>query len=355
MNSFTFKEVGLDEREYIRPQELRQSNYEEVFDKETFIYDVLKNNNKIIFIAPPLTKEQLEFLLDNSYIDNIKLKKLNVNIYKHSRLIKIIVSIKNNFNNCTVFGKEIIFDNGLKGFDTSKVLYTLQKDNRIEWIVDWIKFYNKVHKPSLIVIYDNNSETYDIEELVKRINENDIQNCIVKSFPFKYGPGAFNGSTWDSDFCQYAAFEHIRYNIINQGYLLNVDIDELCYNPEKIYESVFDTIINKYNEKFNVYFFKGRWAYVCDKEKEIFLHKDHNCVEKELTCPYKYVVNLKQLEDKNFLGVHDVFYEKNKMVLEQFEYLHCRNINTNWKYKRTISMMANTEKYEYLNLSALFN
>lgn len=348
-NKITFSELNMPLRVSPRPLSLRQANYEDEFDYDTLIYDVLYRDNKIVILSPFLTEEQISSLLNNILIDGLNIKMFKYHIFKTNRTIKIIIFITDikQINSIFIYKKEMKFlENRFLNYDTSRVLYTLQKNNDIEWIKDWIQYYNHIHKPSLVIIYDNNSDVYTVDELNRELKKI-ATNCIVLSFPFKYGPGAFNGSSWDSDYCQYAAFEHIRYSLPSNSLLLNVDIDEICISLREE-NNIYNYLLSS---EFNAILFKGKWCYIEKDKNEIVDNKHcfHEIFEKDTVCSPKYVVNLDAIEDNIFLGVHDVIYEKNKLTTTDFIYLHCRNISNNWKYKRDNKVQFNENIHERNN------
>ncbi len=331
-NSFYFSELGMTPRAFPRAPHLRQESYEELFDNDTLIYDIVFNGKELVFISPILTKEASNSILENSILNNKILSDYNVKSYTTSRTHKFIIKIEH-IVSLLVFDRKIILSNDLHSTcDASRVLYTHQKNNSLVWIKDWVNYYTKFHNPSVIIIYDNNSDIYTVSELQNYLDNNTKCECIVKSFPFKMGPGAYKGSDWDSDFGQYAAFEHIRYSLKDPQGFLNVDIDELLVTDNKI--SIFE-ILSKTNK--TVVLFKGRWAYVdnaINEDMKNIRHHMHSILENDARCPLKYAVKLNKLNNETLLGVHGVYNIENKTILDTAEYLHCYNISTGWKNYR---------------------
>src|SRR5262249_24401538 len=115
-------------------------------------------------------------------------------------------------------------------FKDKRVLFTLSKNNKIEWIADWIRYNRDIHGANAVLIYDNASTIYSPTELMERLRPMPGMNetCVV-SWPFKYGPlGLGLLHYWDSNFCQYGMLEHARWMFLQQARsALNSDIDEL--------------------------------------------------------------------------------------------------------------------------------
>lgn len=105
--------------------------------------------------------------------------------------------------------------------NTSAVtLTTLQKDNEIRWIRDWINYYKSEHGVETIVLYDNNSEYQSNLEEKLCLGKTSL---YVIDWNFLYGPSKSHGN----QFCQLGSLNHCRLKFGGTGYCLNFDIDEL--------------------------------------------------------------------------------------------------------------------------------
>ena len=123
---------------------------------------------------------------------------------------------------------------------TEFTLMAIQKDNPPVWILDWCRFFNRVHNVSRIVLYDNASS--DLEgiksELQKLSKEMEI-HLVHWNFP--YGPPS-------SAFAQRGALNHCYWNLNDRSrYFLNFDIDEYLVNrtPYSLSEYLNRTMSSK--------------------------------------------------------------------------------------------------------------
>src|SRR5262249_39706879 len=98
-------------------------------------------------------------------------------------------------------------------FHGRRVIFTMSKNNPIEWILDWARFNRDVHGADAVLIYDNGSTAYDSATLSAALKTvADIACSVVVEWPYRYGPQGFNSwDHWDSDFCQLGAWEHARW------------------------------------------------------------------------------------------------------------------------------------------------
>ncbi|WP_222127588.1 glycosyltransferase family 92 protein, partial [Brevibacterium casei] len=84
-----------------------------------------------------------------------------------------------------------------------------------------------------MVIYDNNSTDYSLEDLSNAVAAGGADVSVVVDWPFKFGPqgGKWNGPVerpWDSDFCEYGINEHARWKYLSESkFVIAHDIDEL--------------------------------------------------------------------------------------------------------------------------------
>ncbi len=97
-------------------------------------------------------------------------------------------------------------------------LTTLQKDNPIEWIGDWITWYYKSYGVDRLVLYDNGSSSKEaVIELLQKLTF-DLEIIFVDwDFPHGFHPYKY---------CQRGSLNHCRIRFANGGYCLNFDIDE---------------------------------------------------------------------------------------------------------------------------------
>jgi len=327
-------DAGMVKRKPRRPSKLQQSDFSEKFDYETLFYDYFIKKNSLYFIGPFISDQDANYLISLISINGISLDKLKFKIYKTKKVFKIIVD---NFNiNYSLMVGSLNLNPRvvLPYLDGKKVAYTLQKNNDIIWIADWIYEINRIHGIEDFLIYDNLSDKYNLEEISLIASRLKVNLSIV-SVPYLHGPRSYNlngvTSDWDSDFLQSAMFEHARYRFFdNSGILLNSDIDELIFFP-----SLVDDLIKSDVAAFT---YSGRWAYISSKQKDaavkgIIRHRDHNLIDLNVVCSNKWIVNLALLRDEAFLAVHGIINLTNQVKINNY-FCHFSGISDGWKYKR---------------------
>jgi hypothetical protein len=234
MQRITLSELALEKRVPLRPAELMQHDFYQQFDDETFAYDVFSRGGRTYFICPPLDLGLWERASKAIFADGKLLEAFPIRIY-HNKITKVIIDKQIDMLN--ICGRSLMPTQiESSTANRKKILYTLQKDNSVKWIADWIDWHASVHEIDTVIIYDNSSEMYAISKLQDLIVPSGVE-LIVRACPYKYGPSAHLDSSWDSDFLQYAMLEHMRYfYCCKESLLINSDIDDsypgIQHNPK---------------------------------------------------------------------------------------------------------------------------
>jgi hypothetical protein len=336
MIKINFSDISQENRVPLRPVDLRQDNFDQLFDYTTFIYDIFSNDNKTYIISPPATDEDWTRFKEVALFDNKNISNYSSKLYK-SKIQKLI--IKNSIKEIKIKDKTYNIPK-IKGLGENKVcLYTLQKDNDPQWIIDWANWHIKNHGVTDVIIYDNNSAKYSIDWLKEKTRS--IKSIVhIESINFSWGPINYKDSEWDSDFLQYAMFEHVRYYYLNNnGILINSDIDELIVGEKNL--SISDAI-----KENSCLIYPGKWVYENIKKNSNYLqHDTHSRVDHNSFCNCKWCIHLKNTSDDVFLRVHNVEGKIKKILRKEFIFLHHILINTNWQYERK-TINGNFEDYD---------
>lgn len=326
-----------------RPVELRQQGYSDNFDFNTLAYDVFLSEGKIIFSGPPSINLGLEsyFYTDSFKIDgqNISLNDLNVELGDRVQYNSINYSKKDVTNiQWKIDDKEIQQDvnqDYLRIFKDKNVLLTKSKNNKLDWIRDWVVFYKKTHNIDVVILYNNNSDIYSIEEMRDfLLNQNLGVDIYLINWSFPFGPAGKDG-LWDSDFCEYGIFEHAKRRFLKYANgVLNVDLDEYVFSVND--ESIF----LKLDQQAYVTF-RGHWIspvlYDINKETSIknLFYREKNTVE----CHYKWCISPTKINDAVQWKTH--FIEGFTAVKDNnLYYYHYKAINTNWKLKNAANIIS---------------
>ena len=215
-----------------KTSELNEAQQEKL-DVRTIFYDVFldRNTKELRALGPRLYNLRHEVFPLTILVNGEKVK---FRLYHVDRLVfleseKLLNSIPSSvvvtfqFN---TFEKTIEIDwlrdeRQLEQYDNiSLTISTLQKNNYVEWISDWILWHSRLYDVKRIVLYDNGSSNQ--KQLMKCLKtlEPEVQIVFV-CWPFPYGSKA------SYQFCQHGTLNHCRLKFpISSSYCINLDIDE---------------------------------------------------------------------------------------------------------------------------------
>jgi hypothetical protein len=200
------------------------------YDYDTVFYDVFfdARNRFIYTIGPPfLNLNKSLFPITYRINDDSRIYKLKITEYFDELLAIGKIPLKD----LQVYDENIIefnFNNHFQWKGRIKlnkykvqpiVLTTIQKNNRIQWIKEWVEFYSERHKVNQTIIYDNGSCNRDD---LKTISDEHIS---IVAWDFKYGPIRSHGN----QFCQLGSLNHCRLKFGLNNIIMNFDIDELLH------------------------------------------------------------------------------------------------------------------------------
>jgi hypothetical protein len=222
-------------REPVRPAEYRGAGFAEKYDSSTLFFDAIfsSDGSKIILLGPPFNN-LADHVAGFVIVARPSGERCNYEIRNMDRHAQMWISVPPGTERISVhspLGEYEVTPNANQSafFSDKRVLFTLSKNNRLEWIEDWVRYHRDIHGANAILLYDNKSTEYSEVHLAQRLSQiAGIERVGVVSWPFKYGPlGTVDGLYWDSDYCQAGAFEHARWMYLQAASsVMNNDIDE---------------------------------------------------------------------------------------------------------------------------------
>ncbi len=342
-------------REATRPMEFRGENFDRDFDSTTLFYDAAQvGESGVALFAPPFLN--LSHAVNATTFDCgghryvARQRKLD----RHAQIWLDIpagssrpISAKGPLGNFEFLPSPN--ENGL--FGDCRVIFTMSKDNPIEWILDWVRFNRDVHGADAVLLYDNGSSAYDSATLSAALRSiSGLRRSVVVEWPFKYGPQGLNTwDYWDSDFCQLAAWEHARWRFLQEARsAMNSDIDELVLSQTG--RSVFEAAERS---RFGFVRYRGRWIIGIDNgdvdmsatprhsDFSIFMPPDYrfsrSLIWRDMNeCLAKWTVVPRRCPAHAQWHVHTIlFWWAARLRTREFSFRHFREIGSNWKYQRT--------------------
>jgi hypothetical protein len=358
-------------REPLRPLEYRGPDFSAQFDFDTLFFDsFFANSDKhIIWVAPPL----LNLL---SLVDKMSVTALPSGqqcpfwIKEMDRHSQVWLTISNPTTALLVRTEVGEFEiapgtNNSDFFANRRVLLTLSKNNRLEWIQDWLRYNRDIHGANAVLFYDNLSTRYSAEALLNALVEvSGFDRICVVVWPFKYGPQGLDATRfWDSDFCQFGALEHARWRFLQEARsVLNSDIDELVVSSKR--SSIFETVERSWS---GVVRFHGVWVHgflnqtPLRSEREPLSYRafDHYLSPPpkrryriipvfQGECPPKWAAIPRRCPVNAQWTAHGINHWRGaRGVSRSFCYRHFREINDHWKYDRSSRENFDANRFVY--------
>ncbi|MDE0309305.1 MAG: glycosyltransferase family 2 protein [Acidiferrobacterales bacterium] len=205
------------------------------FDRLTVFYDVFYHHseNKFIGIGPRLLNLKKSLMPMQVRCNEMKLphrltEMKTICILEVQAPDKVEDGLTLNFE-FPVFSVSLAIDtsrsvNARVCSPTNRLtISTIQKNNHIEWIEDWIRWHRNLHNVQRVILYDNGSS--DRQTILRRLKDLDIDvNIVFVEWPFEYGQSP-------DKFAQRGAMNHCRLRFsIEGGYCINTDLDEYLVN-----------------------------------------------------------------------------------------------------------------------------
>jgi hypothetical protein len=349
LNSVALPADSAIKRQLRRPiPEERKALYENgqlgIYDSHTLLYDVFLNtdNKTISAIGPPLLNLKQELLPANIEISGHRLSLTLRTNHKKLIILEAISPAPLSSNTAATIhlanGQHQTITLSASALPDGPSLVTVQKNNKLQWIMDWISYYKDEFGIQHVYIYDNNSDNQDT--LIETLS--DFATVIPWNFP--HGISHRSGNK----FCQVGALNHFKHRLGKNANIFNFDIDELlvCRN-QKIKHSLCNgkmTCFNNYIVPFTA---------TPDPE---YSFRDFRFREKKpRDRGTKYVVNgsLPGIMNVHHFNPTPRFWQRllpkpwkpsSTAPLADAYFLHYRGITTNWK-------IHNEDRLEVTDLS----
>jgi hypothetical protein len=341
-----------------RPTDQRGPEFDRQFDDTTLLFDsFFVQQNEVLVTAPP-------FLNLQPYAETMRIvaapsgRPCAFRIRTLDRHAQIRITVPADTARIALETGMGCFDveprDGMSDFFAGRrVIFTMSKNNRREWIQDWVRYHRDVHGANAVLFYDNQSDAYSNEELLASLAEiSGIDRICVVQWPFRYGPQGLDARRfWDSDFCQSGAWEHARWMFLQSASsVMNADIDELVVSNDG--SSVFEAAERSWTGIVRYY---GHWVHgfrertrVATADAPIRVFDFDHYLQHTTTrrwgliprhhnrCAPKWTVVPARCPDRGQWTAHRIKNCFRGLVLSRnFYFRHYREIGNHWKYDRS--------------------
>lgn len=242
-SSWGIKKNILNEK-HLYPKYTYGKTFDESYDYDTLFADVFRIDEAVIFVSPPflnfkqIIQDQLKIVDENGSL-------YKFNFHRMDRCDISVIRIPENINKIYFYKNdndffEVDIKQRCKKFDNKKVVCSMQKNEPIEKIVNWIKYYNTVHDIDGFIIFDNQSTDYTEDFLFDHLTKI-FPNISIEVVDWDMPYGVL-GPPWDSDWSQHIFLNLCKYNFCYESKIvLNHDLDEYLiseYSIDEIVESM---------------------------------------------------------------------------------------------------------------------
>lgn len=256
----------------VRPIELQVCNFENRFDYKTVWNDAVQVKHDNVFLIGPPLYQALNWFKDNCYFEDQNNRRLQWIHNDYDRMGITVVNTNNWINYIWLVsphGRYKILVNPISTeFAGKNVLMSISQNNPYTWIRQWIDYHYTVHGIDAVLIYDNGSSMYTVDELYAAIKRDDIIIKVVDynvpGGPMGSGPWEWNGKKgeslpWDSDFPAYVLFEHAKRKYLHCARtVINSAPDELLVINNKI--TFQDVAAHVETSQYSSLLYDGPWV-----------------------------------------------------------------------------------------------
>ncbi|MCQ9368552.1 glycosyltransferase family 92 protein [Brevibacterium sp. 91QC2O2] len=321
-----------------REPDLMEPDYLDKYDMSTVFYDVFPQGTDLVTVGPPLENFASDIDFSAAHIAespvqfvSTRLDRTEVGAFAGAPVRPDRVLTLPGIGDAPL--NEVDY---LKLLAGSRALITKSKNNRLEWIVDWAKYYVRVHDIDTVIVYDNGSDQYDCDQVLEALSTLNLAHVIVVNWPFRFGPQGRSAPgknvLWDSDYCEYGIMEHARRRFLGSARMvINHDIDELLVMESEL---SLDELLDRSPD--GVLSYQGIWVHSGgDLPAGSYSFTDIRMIDptERPTTP-KWVIDPGRVSDARQWKTHlidGIDYEQTVSCGHR----HFRQISTNWKFDRS--------------------
>ncbi len=311
---------------------------QKAFDDNTLFHDVFQSAapGVVYAVGPPLKKTLRKFIKDaDLMVNGAHATMREISQSKRACVIEISADVEN-AHTLTILHPRLSINIAIgpsvlpryAGLDT---MFTLSRNNTLDWVRDWARYHVNTQGVEGIVLYDNASDHYGADALSDVLASIDgLKVFDVVPAPFQYGPAGMSRELTSTRYLQFALFEITRLRFLRRAAgVLNLDIDEMAHAPAG--QTVFEAARNSDAGFLTL---PGRWRY--PQPGAPLLHNSHilrRAGAEEPMYPKWCLVPDgphcgKSWRTHGIKGLPD-------QLQDGHGFFHCRMISESWHYDRS--------------------
>ncbi len=247
LNACKLTGSGLKRQSKLYPNN-QPRDYEAAFDADTLWYDAIQmRGGAVQLICPKLNNLTSSVRSAKWWIDERPTSLIRIRFYHRYDVIFLRASSWR-VKQVTVMigswrGQSNVAQPQLQLFAGLNTVLTIQKNNRLDWITDFLRYHTHHHGLQGAILMDNGSTLYSPQSLQEILCQASLEATLVVSAPFKYGPHVqrLKKAVYEEKYLQCALLNIVRLRYLSKARaVLNCDIDELAHTPKT---TVFDLCV----------------------------------------------------------------------------------------------------------------
>ncbi len=246
LNSCKLTGSGLKRRSRLYPKN-QPNDYEAAFDADTLWYDVIQVGGQLQLICPKLNNLTSSVRSAKYWIDERPTSLLRICFYHRYDVIFLRASSRQVKQVTVVIGswrgQANVTQHQPQFFSGLNTVIAIQKNNKLDWIADFLRYHTHHHGLQGAIFMDNGSTLYSPEILHETLRQANLEATLIVSAPFKYGPHAqwLKNAIYEEKYLQCAFMNIVRLRYLSKARaVLNCDIDELVHTPKT---TIFDLAV----------------------------------------------------------------------------------------------------------------
>ncbi|MCQ0090958.1 hypothetical protein [Roseovarius sp. M141] len=308
------------------------------FDDNTLFHDVFQSADPgVVYAVGPPLKRTLRTFIKNAQlqIDGMPATMREISQSKRACLIEISADTPH-AHTLTIRHPQLsvniaISPSALPRYAGLNTMFTLSRNNTLDWVRDWARYHVDTQGVEGIVLYDNASDHYGADALCDVLSGiGGLKTFDVVPAPFQYGPAGMSRELTSARYLQFALLEITRLRFLQQAAgVLNMDIDEMAHGPAG--QTVFEAA---QNSDAGFLTLPGSWRY--PQPGAPLLHESHILRRADMEEPMYPKWCLvpdgphcgKSWRTHGIKGLPD-------QPQEGFGFFHCRMVSESWHYDRS--------------------
>lgn len=340
LTGYRLPEAASLRRDYTRPEDRRSAYYLEAYDARTVFYDCvyLEQAGGHLFTAPRFLN------LWDPFRAGLRQDGAPVKRVKRSKWLRceqaFIPGPKTPMT-LDIAGETVSITartDRSPAFAGRNTLVAVSKNNRLDWIANWAAFHARDHGTSGVVIFDNGSTDYSVDDVAAALAEvQGIEQALVYSAPYPYGPADKSGRFDVSPrFFQSAMLNLARREALSKSRaVLSIDIDELVTGNDSAGKTIYDLAVRN---PVGMVTIQGSWIYPAPDTEGPAAQPAHQFrADPDKKCNRKWCITPRGPMSHLFgWAVHQIGGIAQNIFTNQskFRLIHSRACSTGWKKKR---------------------